>query len=146
MWTSVWVSVKGACRQPVVGGHRCCRLHGIRGYERARVDSLVWRTSELRGKQRWVVALITCGAPLAGLCLRGVRCRMVVVAACSPCIPSRVSCERGCSCIRIELRVAFLQVLGLFEFITYLTGLNSNPSKSSDLWVAAPSSRSLVGV
>ncbi|MQM01123.1 hypothetical protein Taro_033871 [Colocasia esculenta] len=26
---------------------------------------------------------------------------------------------------------------GLFEYFAYLTGLNSNPSRSSDLWVAA---------
>ncbi|MQL88190.1 hypothetical protein Taro_020752 [Colocasia esculenta] len=45
-----------------------------------------------------------------------------------------------------ELRVAFLQVLGLFEFIAFLTGLNSNPSRSSDLWVAARPSGSLAGV
>ncbi|MQL74342.1 hypothetical protein Taro_006699 [Colocasia esculenta] len=41
--------------------------------------------------------------------------------------------------------VAFLQVLRLFEFIAYLTGLNSNPSGSSDPWVAARPSGSLVG-
>ncbi|MQL91848.1 hypothetical protein Taro_024464 [Colocasia esculenta] len=31
MWTPIVVNVQGACRQHVVGGHRCCRLHGIRG-------------------------------------------------------------------------------------------------------------------
>ncbi|MQM21334.1 hypothetical protein Taro_054373 [Colocasia esculenta] len=31
MWTPRWVNVNEACRQPVVGGHRCCRVHGIRG-------------------------------------------------------------------------------------------------------------------
>ncbi|MQM23769.1 hypothetical protein Taro_056837 [Colocasia esculenta] len=51
------------------------------------------------------------------------------------CVASSVSCERESSLYR-ELRVAFLQVLGLFEFIAYLTGLNSNPSGSSDPWVA----------
>ncbi|MQL74887.1 hypothetical protein Taro_007259 [Colocasia esculenta] len=34
----------------------------------------------------------------------------------------------------------------LFEFIAYLTGLNSNPSGSSDPWVAARPSGSLAGV
>ncbi|MQM21926.1 hypothetical protein Taro_054972 [Colocasia esculenta] len=33
----------------------------------------------------------------------------------------------------------------LFEFIAFLTGLNSNPSGSSDLWVAARPSGSLAG-
>ncbi|MQM10837.1 hypothetical protein Taro_043737 [Colocasia esculenta] len=47
---------------------------------------------------------------------------------------------------RSESRVAFLQVLGLFEFIAYLTGLNSNPSGSSDPWVAVRPSGSLAGV
>ncbi|MQL67810.1 hypothetical protein Taro_000140 [Colocasia esculenta] len=68
--------------------------------------------------------------------LCGVRCQTVVVAACSSCVASSVSCERECSLYH-ELRVAFLQVLGLFEFIAYLTGLNSNPFGSSDPWVAA---------
>ncbi|MQM18826.1 hypothetical protein Taro_051823 [Colocasia esculenta] len=31
MWTSGLVNVKGACLHQVVSGHRCCRLHGIRG-------------------------------------------------------------------------------------------------------------------
>ncbi|MQL94012.1 hypothetical protein Taro_026662, partial [Colocasia esculenta] len=53
----------------------------------------------------------------------------------APCVASSVSCERESSLYR-ELRVSFLQVLGLLEFIAYLTGLNSNPSESSDLWVA----------
>ncbi|MQM04888.1 hypothetical protein Taro_037693 [Colocasia esculenta] len=35
--------------------------------------------------------------------------------------------------------------LQLFEFIAYLTGLNSNPSGSSDPWVAARPSGSLAG-
>ncbi|MQL72181.1 hypothetical protein Taro_004502, partial [Colocasia esculenta] len=63
----------------------------------------------------------------------------------APCIASSVSCERE-RLFRSELRVAFLQVLGLFEFISYLTGLNSNPSGSSDPWVAARPSGSLAGV
>ncbi|MQM11785.1 hypothetical protein Taro_044694, partial [Colocasia esculenta] len=42
--------------------------------------------------------------------LYGVRCRTVVVAACSPCVASSVSCER--ERLYRELRVAFLQVLG----------------------------------
>ncbi|MQM08806.1 hypothetical protein Taro_041666 [Colocasia esculenta] len=75
-----------------------------------------------------------------GLAVSGVRCRTVVVAACSPCVASSVSCERECS-LYCELRVAFLQVLVLFEFIAYLSGLNSNPSGSSDPWVAARPSR-----
>ncbi|MQL81984.1 hypothetical protein Taro_014427 [Colocasia esculenta] len=44
-----------------------------------------------------------------------------------------------------ELRGSFLQVLGLFEFIAYLNGLNSNPSGSSDPWVAVRPSGSLAG-
>ncbi|MQM17401.1 hypothetical protein Taro_050371 [Colocasia esculenta] len=58
-----------------------------------------------------------------------------MVVACSPCVASSVGGERECSLYR-EFRVAFLQVLGLFEFIAYLTGLNSKPSESSDTWVA----------
>ncbi|MQM23661.1 hypothetical protein Taro_056728 [Colocasia esculenta] len=77
--------------------------------------------------------------------LVGVRCRTVVVAVCTPCVASSVSCERERLC-RSESRVAFLQVLGLFEFIAYLTRLNSNPSGSSDLWVAVRPSGSLAGV
>ncbi|MQL84397.1 hypothetical protein Taro_016893 [Colocasia esculenta] len=50
-----------------------------------------------------------------------------------PCIASSVSCERESSCT-------------LFEFIAYLTGLNANPSRSSDPWVAARPSGSLAGV
>ncbi|MQM16188.1 hypothetical protein Taro_049141, partial [Colocasia esculenta] len=42
----------------------------------------------------------------------------------------------------LEFRLLWL----LFEFIAYLTGLNSNPSGSSDLWVAAQPSASLTGV
>ncbi|MQM03181.1 hypothetical protein Taro_035955, partial [Colocasia esculenta] len=60
------------------------------------------------------------------------------------CVASSVSCE--CEHLYRELRVAFLQVLELFEFIAYLTGLNSNPSGSSDPWVAAQPSASLAGV
>ncbi|MQM09333.1 hypothetical protein Taro_042202 [Colocasia esculenta] len=78
-----------------------------------------------------------------GLTVAGVRCRTVVVATCSPCVASSVSCER--EHLYHELRVAFLQVLRLFEFIAYLTGLNSNPSGSSDPWVAARPSGSLAG-
>ncbi|MQM21575.1 hypothetical protein Taro_054618 [Colocasia esculenta] len=74
----------------------------------------------------------------------GVRCRTVVVVASSPCIASSVSCER--EHLYRELRVAFLQVIGLFEFIAFLTGLNSNPSESSDPWVAARPLGSLAGV
>ncbi|MQM14532.1 hypothetical protein Taro_047465 [Colocasia esculenta] len=44
MWTSVWVNVKGACRQPVVGGHRCCRLHGIRGQQTVKRGLMGQRT------------------------------------------------------------------------------------------------------
>ncbi|MQM18689.1 hypothetical protein Taro_051684 [Colocasia esculenta] len=62
-----------------------------------------------------------------GLAVAGVRCRTAVVAACSPCVANSVSCERESSCT-------------LFEIIAYLTGLNSNPSGSSDLWVAARAS------
>ncbi|MQM06064.1 hypothetical protein Taro_038884, partial [Colocasia esculenta] len=47
---------------------------------------------------------------------------------------------------RSESRVAFLQVLKLFEFIAYLTRLNYNPSGSSDPWVAVRPSGSLAGV
>ncbi|MQL76316.1 hypothetical protein Taro_008704, partial [Colocasia esculenta] len=74
-----------------------------------------------------------------------VRCRTVVVAVCTSCVASSVSCERECL-YRSESRVAFLQVLRLFEFIAYLTGLNSNPSGSSDPWVVARPSGSLEGV
>ncbi|MQM15142.1 hypothetical protein Taro_048080 [Colocasia esculenta] len=70
---------------------------------------------------------------------------MVVVAVCTPCVASSVSCEPE-RLYMSELRVAFLQVLGLFEFIAYLTGLNSNPFGSSDPWVAAQPSGSLAGV
>ncbi|MQM00937.1 hypothetical protein Taro_033685 [Colocasia esculenta] len=71
-----------------------------------------------------------------GLVVAGVRCRTVVVVVCTPCVASSVSCERE-RLYMSESRVAFLQVLELFEFIAYLTGLNSNPSGSSDPWVAA---------
>ncbi|MQM05408.1 hypothetical protein Taro_038218 [Colocasia esculenta] len=81
---------------------------------------------------------------MLGLAVTGVRCRTVVVAACSSCVASSVSCERE-RLSRSQLRVAFLQVLGLFEFIAYLIGLNSNPSGSSDPWVAARPSGSLAG-
>ncbi|MQL89751.1 hypothetical protein Taro_022341 [Colocasia esculenta] len=50
-------------------------------------------------------------------------------------------CLGGCVprvCFRVVL------TLLLFEFIAYLTGLNSNPSGSSDPWVAARPSGSLV--
>ncbi|MQL96262.1 hypothetical protein Taro_028939, partial [Colocasia esculenta] len=104
-----------------------------------------------------------------GLTVARVHCRMVVVAAWSPCVASSVSCEH--ERLYRKLRVASLQVLGvcplrtapfflylyfylghvvhnfliivrtfllyLFEFIAYLTGLNSNPFGSSDPWVAA---------
>ncbi|MQM13741.1 hypothetical protein Taro_046667 [Colocasia esculenta] len=47
-------------------------------------------------------------------------------------------CERGCY---------FRSCCGwLFEFIAYLTELNSNPSGSSDPWVATQPSGSLAGV
>ncbi|MQL74792.1 hypothetical protein Taro_007166 [Colocasia esculenta] len=62
----------------------------------------------------------------------------------APCVASSVSCERE-RLFRSELRVAFLQVLRLFEFIAYLTGLNSYPSGSSDPWVAARPLGSLAG-
>ncbi|MQM13119.1 hypothetical protein Taro_046041 [Colocasia esculenta] len=57
-------------------------------------------------------------------------------------------CSRGSPSYSLqrELRVVFLQVLGLFELIAYLTGLNSNPFGSSDPWVAVRPSGSLVGV
>ncbi|MQM01307.1 hypothetical protein Taro_034063 [Colocasia esculenta] len=51
-----------------------------------------------------------------GLTVAGVHCRTVVVAVC--CAVRCQQCE-------------------LVEFIAYLTGLNSNPSGSSDPWVAA---------
>ncbi|MQL77938.1 hypothetical protein Taro_010352 [Colocasia esculenta] len=46
----------------------------------------------------------------------------------------------------LPLLLEFLLLWLLFEFIAYLTGLNSNPSGSSDPWVAARPSGSLVGV
>ncbi|MQM17977.1 hypothetical protein Taro_050960 [Colocasia esculenta] len=78
------------------------------------------------------------------LAVAGVRCRTVVVASCLPGVASSVSCERECS-LYCKLRLAFLQVLGLFEFIAYLTRLNSNPSGSSDLWVGVRPLGSLAG-
>ncbi|MQM23872.1 hypothetical protein Taro_056942 [Colocasia esculenta] len=88
------------------------------------------------------VTLFRC---FVGLAVTRVRFRTVVVAVVAPCIASNVSCEHE-RLFRSELRAAFLQVLGLFEFIAYLTGLNSNPSGSSDPWVAARPSGSLAGV
>ncbi|MQM20417.1 hypothetical protein Taro_053436 [Colocasia esculenta] len=48
------------------------------------------------------------------LAVTGVCCRTVVVAACSPCVTSSVSCEH--EHLYRELRVAFLQVLGVASF------------------------------
>ncbi|MQM10598.1 hypothetical protein Taro_043489 [Colocasia esculenta] len=48
--------------------------------------------------------------------------------------------------VSCDLRVAFLQVLELFEFIAYLTGLNSNPSGFLNPWVATRPSGSLARV
>ncbi|MQL88973.1 hypothetical protein Taro_021543, partial [Colocasia esculenta] len=90
-------------------------------------------------------SLLRARAGLGGLAVVEVRCRTVVVAVCTLCVASSVSCERE-RLYRSVSRVAFLQVLGLFEFIACLTGLNSNPSKSSNLWVAARPSGSLAGV
>ncbi|MQM21149.1 hypothetical protein Taro_054182 [Colocasia esculenta] len=42
--------------------------------------------------------------------------------------------------------VTLFRCFVLFEFIAYLSGLNSNISGSSDLWVAAQPSGSLAGV
>ncbi|MQL73401.1 hypothetical protein Taro_005761 [Colocasia esculenta] len=85
---------------------------------------------------------LLCSSLQSGLTVTGVCCRTVLVAACSSCIASSVSCEH--ECLYRELRVAFLQVLELFEFVAYLTGLNSNPSGSSNPWVAARPSGSLA--
>ncbi|MQL92487.1 hypothetical protein Taro_025107 [Colocasia esculenta] len=46
----------------------------------------------------------------------------------------------------LSLLLELLLLWLLFEFIAYLTGLNSNPSGSSDLWVAVRPSASLAGV
>ncbi|MQM19094.1 hypothetical protein Taro_052094 [Colocasia esculenta] len=54
-------------------------------------------------------------------------------------------CLSGCSSFASAL-LEFLLFWLLFEFIAYLTGLNSNPSGSSDPWVAARPSGSLAGV
>ncbi|MQL97514.1 hypothetical protein Taro_030210 [Colocasia esculenta] len=65
-----------------------------------------------------------------------VRCRTVVVAACSLCISSSVSCERV-SFVQCELRVAFLQVLEVYKVLVKVESTlvdrqvdsNSLPSK-----------------
>ncbi|MQL95128.1 hypothetical protein Taro_027793 [Colocasia esculenta] len=52
------------------------------------------------------------GPTLVGLAIAGVRCRTVMVPACSPCVASSVSCEH--ERLYRELRVAFLQVLRVY--------------------------------
>ncbi|MQL89375.1 hypothetical protein Taro_021949 [Colocasia esculenta] len=59
--------------------------------------------------------------------------------------PSRWYRDRlwGCD---ITCVASGVSVAPLFEFIAYLTGLNFNPSGSSDPWVAVRPSGSLAGV
>ncbi|MQL87601.1 hypothetical protein Taro_020151 [Colocasia esculenta] len=85
------------------------------------------------------------------LCLRGcvlrVASAMSRVGPDSGCVSWHFSVPLLCSSLYFaSALLEFLLLWLLFEFIAYLTGLNSNPSRSSDPWVAARPSGSLAGV
>ncbi|MQM23507.1 hypothetical protein Taro_056572, partial [Colocasia esculenta] len=72
-------------------------------------------------------------------------CFRYFVALCRRCFPLYYFVQQFCfRFVGVPAPLAGKELL--FEFITYLTGLNSNPSGSSDPWVAAQPSGSLAGV